>query len=137
MLWRFWPACSGMAKSPIMARSSTWLQRDQHRCLSILWCGAVCESDGWQQRERTRRPPEAEPCQIFPKAGSPMRKRSAWLILCAAVLALAAIVYFNRELLLRAAIAYRIYRAHVFTPPPTTSGESRFHRLRSDAQFYW
>ena len=66
-----------------------------------------------------------------------MRKRSAWLILCAAVLALAAIVYFNRELLLRAAIAYRIYRAHVFTPPPTTSGESRFHRLRSDAQFYW
>lgn len=46
-------------------------------------------------------------------------------------------LYINRQPLLRAWIAWRIYRAHTFTPPPSIPGESRFHRLRSDAQFYW
>ncbi len=66
-----------------------------------------------------------------------MPRRSAWLILFAAVMALATIVYFNRERLLRTAIAYRVYHAHIFTPPPPSPGESRFHRIKSDAQFYW
>ncbi len=53
------------------------------------------------------------------------------------VLALALGVYINRERLERAVIADRIYHAHVCTPPPPSPGESRWHRLRADAQFYW
>jgi hypothetical protein len=66
-----------------------------------------------------------------------MLRRSAWLIPFAAVLVLAAIIYLNREFLLRVAIAYRIYRAHIFTPPPPAPGGSRLQRLHTEAQFYW
>ena len=45
-------------------------------------------------------------------------------------------VYINRERLKRAVIAYRIYRAHVFTPPPSP-GESQLRQLRADVRFYW
>jgi hypothetical protein len=67
----------------------------------------------------------------------PMAKRSFWLIIFAAVLVLAAILYFSRERLLHCVIAYRVYHAHIFTPPPPSPGESCFHRIQSDAQFYW
>ena len=67
----------------------------------------------------------------------PIAKRSVWLIVFAAVLVLAAILYFSRDRLLHCAIAYRVYHAHIFTPPPPSPGESRFHRIQSDAQFYW
>ncbi len=67
----------------------------------------------------------------------PMAKLSVWLIVFAAVLVLAAILYFSRECLLHCAIAYRVYHAHIFTPPPPSPGESRFHRIQSDVQFYW
>ncbi len=66
-----------------------------------------------------------------------MPKRSAWLILIAAGLVLAVILYLSRERLLRCAIAYRVYHAHIFTPPPPSPGECRFQRILSDAQFYW
>jgi hypothetical protein len=66
-----------------------------------------------------------------------MVRRSAWLTLFVAALPLATIIYFDRELLLRVAIAYRVYHSHIFTPPAFGRGESRFHRLRSDVQFYW
>lgn len=66
-----------------------------------------------------------------------MPRRPAWLTLFVTALVLAAIIYFNRERLLRMAIAYRAYHSHVFTPPASASGESRFDRLRSDVQFYW
>jgi hypothetical protein len=66
-----------------------------------------------------------------------MHKRSIWFTLVAAVLLLAMFLYLNREFLLRVAVAYRAYRANIFTPLPPIPGESRFRRLRSDAQFYW
>ena len=37
----------------------------------------------------------------------------------------------------RAMIAYRVYRARIFTPPPSVPGETRWRRLWDDAQFYW
>jgi hypothetical protein len=51
------------------------------------------------------------------------------------ILALA--IYGNRERLERVVIAYRIYRSHVFIPPPFSPGESGWHRVRTRAQFYW
>lgn len=42
-----------------------------------------------------------------------------------------------RGKLARALVAVSIYRAHVFTPPPRFSGESRWHDLREQAEFYW
>ena len=64
-------------------------------------------------------------------------RHKRWLILlmCAAVLMLG--VYINRERLERSIIAYRIYHAHIFTPPPLIDGGSRWHRLQDAVQFYW
>jgi hypothetical protein len=59
------------------------------------------------------------------------------LILLIGVLVLALGIYIARERLERAVIARHIYNAHIFTPPPPSSGESQWHRLRADAQFYW
>jgi len=66
-----------------------------------------------------------------------MPKRSAWLILFAAGLVLTVVLYVGRERLLRCAIAWRVYHAHIFTPPPPSPGKSRFQRILADAQFYW
>ena len=60
-----------------------------------------------------------------------------WLILLAGILTLALGVYILREQLERVVIAGRIYYAHVCTSPPATSGESQWHRLLANAQFYW
>jgi hypothetical protein len=61
-----------------------------------------------------------------------------WLILLAGgALILALGAWFNRELLKRLVIANHIHHAHLFTPPPPSPGESRWHRLRADVQFYW
>jgi hypothetical protein len=46
------------------------------------------------------------------------------LIFAAIVALIAAIAYFNRHSLERAAIAYEIHRLHVLTPPSPTLGES-------------
>jgi hypothetical protein len=64
-------------------------------------------------------------------------RHKRWLILLMAVLVLALGAYINRGRLIRVAIAERIYHAHVFTPPPPSPGESRWHRLRANGQFYW
>ena len=37
----------------------------------------------------------------------------------------------------RGVIAYRVYRAGIFTPPPPAPGESRWVRRWRDARFYW
>ena len=66
-----------------------------------------------------------------------LRRHKRWLILLMGALVLAFGVYIIRERLERAVIACRIYHAHIFTPPPPSPGESRWHRLRADAQFYW
>lgn len=65
-----------------------------------------------------------------------MPRRYMWLALLVAALVLASIVYFNREYVVHAAIAYRVYHSHIFTPPAPGRDE-RFHRLRSNVQFYW
>jgi hypothetical protein len=44
---------------------------------------------------------------------------------------------FNVERLERVYIAARVYRAHVFTPPPPVAGESPLRRAWYDAEFYW
>jgi hypothetical protein len=64
-------------------------------------------------------------------------KHKRWLILLTIVLILALGVYSGRQSLKRAFIAASIYHAHIFTPPPRIPGESQWHRLRDDAQFYW
>lgn len=60
-----------------------------------------------------------------------------WLFLLIGVVILATACYLGCARLERAAIATSIYRAHIFTPPPLIPGESRWQRLRDDAQFYW
>ena len=66
-----------------------------------------------------------------------MAGRKRWLIVLLAILGVALGIYCAREPLERGISAIVIYRAHVFTPPPPTPGESRFHRLLADARFYW
>ena len=55
--------------------------------------------------------------------------------LCA-FLILAVLLYVRREGLERAVAVYRIYHAHIFTPPPM-SDLSEWHRFRESAEFYW
>jgi hypothetical protein len=66
-----------------------------------------------------------------------MSVRRRWLIPLLAIPVLALSVYTNRERLERAVFAYRIRQAQIFAPPPPTPGESRWRRLRADAEFYW
>jgi hypothetical protein len=66
-----------------------------------------------------------------------LRRHNRWLILLMGILVLAFGIYITREWLEHAVIAYRIYHVHIFTPPPPSPSESRWHRLRADAQFYW
>ena len=66
-----------------------------------------------------------------------MRYKRWLVLLMVGALVLAFGACFNRERLERAVIATRIHHSHVFTPPPPSPGESRWHRLRADAQFYW
>ena len=63
-------------------------------------------------------------------------KRRA-MIAVAGTLALAISIFTCRTQIKRGIIAYRIYRAGVFTPPPPTPGESRWERRSHDARFYW
>lgn len=62
-------------------------------------------------------------------------RRLLILLMSALVLALGA--YITRERLERVVIACRVYQSHVFTPPPPGPRESRWHRLWTNAQFYW
>jgi hypothetical protein len=64
-------------------------------------------------------------------------RHKRWLILLTSTLVLVLGVYFNRDRLKQIVVAAHIYHAHVFTPPPTSPGESWWHRLRADARFYW
>jgi hypothetical protein len=64
-------------------------------------------------------------------------KGKLWLILLSCLLVLALGVYATRAQLERALVAIEIYRAHAFTPPPITPGESRLQRHLANAQFYW
>jgi hypothetical protein len=68
---------------------------------------------------------------------SPMARNKLWLILSAGALILAVAFYCTSQRLQRAVVAISIYRANIFTPPPLTPRESRWRRLRDDAQFYW
>ena len=63
-------------------------------------------------------------------------KRKHWLILLTSVLIVALSVFINRTQLTRAVIAYKIYHAQIFTPPPM-SMESAWRRFTESAQFYW
>lgn len=58
------------------------------------------------------------------------------IILLTSILIVALCVVINRAKLMRAVIAYKIYNAQIFTPPPMSS-ESAWHRLTESAQFYW
>jgi len=53
------------------------------------------------------------------------------------VLVSALCAYLGRARLERGVVAVSIYRAHIFTPPPSTPGESRSHRFQEIVQFYW
>jgi hypothetical protein len=64
-------------------------------------------------------------------------KYRRWFIFLTVVVLLAFVVYAIRAQLQRAVIAASIYHAHIFTPPPPIPNESRWHRLRDSAQFYW
>jgi len=64
-------------------------------------------------------------------------RHKGWLILLMGTLVLSLGVYVNHARLKRAMIAASICHARIFTPPPPSLGESRWHRLRADSQFYW
>ena len=66
-----------------------------------------------------------------------MTRQKLWLILLGGALIVALAAYINRARLERVLIAASIYHAHIFTPPPSNPGESRWHRLQDAAQFYW
>lgn len=68
--------------------------------------------------------------------GSGTTKRKRWLIVVIGLLLLAAAIYIKRQALERAVIAFRLYHAHIFTPPPMP-GESGWSRLAESTQFYW
>ena len=60
-----------------------------------------------------------------------------WLLfLSIGLVLLALLAYLNRNGLERAVIAYEIHKTNIFSPPPSTPGESRLHRFRADARFY-
>ena len=63
-------------------------------------------------------------------------KHRRWLILLTTLLIVALCVVLNRAQFVRAVIAYKISRAHIFTPPPMSS-ESAWHRSTETAEFYW
>jgi hypothetical protein len=66
-----------------------------------------------------------------------MTRQKLWLILLGGALIIALVAYINRARLERLLIAASIYHTHIFTPPPSNPGESRWHRLHDAAQFYW
>jgi len=55
----------------------------------------------------------------------------------ALLLAIAIGVFACREQVERGIVAYRIWRAGIFTPPPFTPGEARWVRCWHDAHFFW
>lgn len=66
-------------------------------------------------------------------------RQKRWLILLASALTATlcvAVVAVYRAQLMRTVISYKIYHAHVFTPPPMSS-ESAWHRFTESAEFYW
>jgi hypothetical protein len=67
-----------------------------------------------------------------------MKRFKRWgVVLLAGVLGLALGGWLWRAQIARAVIAYKVAQAHIFTPPPPTPGESRWHRRWADARFYW
>ena len=63
-------------------------------------------------------------------------KHKRWLILLTSALIVALCVFINRAQLMRAVIAYKIYHAQIFTPPPMST-ESAWRRFTESVQFYW
>jgi hypothetical protein len=67
-----------------------------------------------------------------------MSRFKRWVLVAVAVLFVVSLVaYITRRDLKRAFVAAAIAHAHIFTPPPQVSGESRWQRFRDSAQFYW
>jgi hypothetical protein len=66
-----------------------------------------------------------------------MTRKKLWLILLTGALIVALVAYIDRARLERVLIAASIYHAHIFTPPLSIPGESRWHQLQDAAQFYW
>lgn len=66
-----------------------------------------------------------------------MSRFRRWLIPILLIVALMVTIYAIRAQLRRIAIAVSVYREGIFTPPPPSAGESRWHRVRDGAQFYW
>lgn len=64
-------------------------------------------------------------------------KHRKWLIMAAAVAAVVFVAYAKRLTLERLAIACRLYRAQIFTPPTGGAFDSRWARVPEEAQFYW
>jgi hypothetical protein len=67
---------------------------------------------------------------------SSLTRHRRWLVLLTPVFIVALCVFINRVQLMRAVIAYKIWHAQIFTPPPMSS-ESAWHRLTESTQFYW
>jgi hypothetical protein len=64
-------------------------------------------------------------------------RRKHWIVWPIVVAAVVMCVGFNVERLERVYVAARIYRAHIFTPPPAAPGESSLRRAWYNAEFYW
>ena len=67
-----------------------------------------------------------------------MSRLRRWILpLAAALFIVSLLVYATRGDLKRALVAIGIFHARVFTAPPPDPGESRWHRFRDAAEFYW
>src|SRR5580698_2015366 len=66
-----------------------------------------------------------------------IKKYKGWWILLATIILLLILGYINLTRIEKALVAFSIYRAHVFTPPPATPEQSGWDQFREHAQFYW
>ncbi len=70
-----------------------------------------------------------------PNSHNPRSHR--WLIALVIFAIVVLLSYLGRGPLLQGYIAYRVYRARIFTPPTEPSYQSRLSFLREESQFYW
>ncbi len=82
----------------------------------------------WHESNRSHGP--------FPGERQNVTRRKRWIVGSIVVAAVASGVGFNLEHLERVYIAARVYRSHIFTPPPPAPGESWLRRAWYGAEFY-
>lgn len=66
-----------------------------------------------------------------------MTRRRRWIVSFTLLCFTCVGTFAARRNLIRTIAAVKIYRAHIFTPPPPLPGESHWVQFRDAAEFYW